>query len=142
MLICLDSNVFIAALSSDETHSDTAQQIILALQANQLQVVYSTIVLGEVLGGSTWTADRLYIDDFFASLENTELVPVTAAVARQAGILRLSAGSKLKLPDAIHLATALDQKADVFITNDGRLAKIAQPFVPTKTLAEWSKKAA
>ncbi len=57
-------------------------------------------------------------------------------IAEQAGRLRQTIAS-LSTQDAIHLATALDQKVDVFVTNDRPLAKIVRKVLPSKTLAEW-----
>jgi predicted nucleic acid-binding protein len=48
---------------------------------------------------------------------NLRLVPADAAICRTAARLR-AAQRSLRLPDAIHLATALEQGATAFVTND------------------------
>ena len=47
------------------------------------------------------------------------MVPITRALLIEAA--RLRASSRLKLPDAIHLATALQYECPVFLTNDTRI---------------------
>ena len=49
------------------------------------------------------------------------------SIAEKAASLR--AVQNLKTPDAIHIATALDQKADFFLTNDAKLPRLPQPQV-------------
>ncbi len=138
MTIALDSNVFIAALSGDETYSDTAQKLIRNIQSGRFNAIYSVIVLAEVLGSGTSLNKKVTINGFFGSLANSQPIVVDTSIANLAGGLR-QRHAKLRLPDAIHLATALDQKADHFITNDLILAKIAKGIIPTKTLAGYDE---
>lgn len=138
LTVALDSNVFIAALSGDETYSGTAQKIIQNIQSGQFSAIYSVIVLAEVRGSGTNLNREVTINGFFGSLANSRPVVVDTSIANLAGGLRQQY-AKLRLPDAIHLATALDQKAGLFITNDLTLAKIAKGIVPTKTLADYQK---
>lgn len=64
------------------------------------------------------------------------MVPVTAYILEQAALLR--ANSKLgklpslKLPDAIHLATAVRERCDVLVTNDSALRKAAEMIAASK----------
>ena len=51
-------------------------------------------------------------------------VPVSDFIAEQAAQLRADYG--LRTPDAIQLATAIRSGASSFLTNDGKLPKIAQ----------------
>jgi predicted nucleic acid-binding protein len=50
------------------------------------------------------------------------LVEVTANIASEAS--RIRAESSLRTPDALHLATALIQKADWFVTNDKAFTRL------------------
>jgi len=50
MLIALDSNVFIAALSPKEDHSPAAQQLVRDIAGAKHQAIASSIVYGEVIG--------------------------------------------------------------------------------------------
>ena len=48
-------------------------------------------------------------------------------------MLRRENGKSLKLPDAIHLATALETKVDYLVTSDKQFAKIASKYLNVKT---------
>ena len=54
--------------------------------------------------------------DILLNAANITTVPVTPITAQVAAELR--AESRLKTPDAIHLATALNHQASSFLTND------------------------
>ncbi len=139
-VIAVDSNVFIAALSSKETHSVIAQQIMRSIAQGEYRAITSSIAYGEVLSISRDIRNTLDLESFFASLENLSIISASDAICLKAGQLRKTHGSSLKLPDALHLATALIGVvggAELFVTNDGPLAKIAAKVMPIKTLADW-----
>ncbi len=138
MPVAIDSNVFIAALSPKENHSPVAQQLIKDIASARYQAVASSIVYSEVISlAKKGRARSLDLISFFHSLRNLKTVPANDSICIAAGRLRQEHGAKLRLADALHLATALDQKADFFITNDLPLAKIAKDIMPTKTLASY-----
>lgn len=62
----------------------------------------------------------LRYDHFFA-LQRFRLIEISDAVIEQATGLRAKYG--FKTPDALHLATAILEKADVFLTADRNLEK-------------------
>lgn len=134
--VALDSNVFIAALSAGEPHSVVAQQLVRDIAQGVHSAVASSIAFGEVLGVSD-AAQELDLAAFFSSMVNLVTVPADDAICLRAAELRRRHGSKLKLPDALHLATALGMKVDVFITNDITLAKVASSVMATKSLSEY-----
>lgn len=138
LLIGLDSDILIAALSPHEAYSEVAKVLATQIAHGKHHAVVSSITYGEVLTLSTGTgAKELNLALFFAKLNHLNSVAADDSLCQAAGKLWRRHG--LKLPDAIHLATALDQKVDVFMTNDLPLAKIACRVLPTKTLAEWPK---
>jgi predicted nucleic acid-binding protein len=53
---------------------------------------------------------------------NLVMSEVTAAIAERAAALR--AQQRIRLPDALQLATAIEHHAAVFVTNDDRLRRI------------------
>jgi predicted nucleic acid-binding protein len=61
-----------------------------------------------------------YYDGFF-SRKPLVVTEISAAVIDRATALRAAHG--FKTPDAIHLATAIEEKADVFLTGDAALAR-------------------
>jgi predicted nucleic acid-binding protein len=136
MLIAIDSNVFIAALSPNEEHSPNAQKLVRDVATGKHTAVASSIVFGEVLGVAN-TSRAEEIEDFFSHINNLKTHPANDSICVRAGALRREHGPALKLPDAIHLTTALVNSVDVFITNDDRLVKAAQKLIPTKLLSEY-----
>jgi predicted nucleic acid-binding protein len=61
--------------------------------------------------------------DFF-TMERLTLGEITAGVIEQATDLRVR--YNFKTPDAIHLATAIEEKADLFLTGDKALARCVE----------------
>jgi predicted nucleic acid-binding protein len=135
MIIAIDSNVFIAALSQKEEHSPNAQRLIRNIAGGKHQAIASSIVYGEIYSVSL-TPTELDLEGFFSQIDNLNTVASDDKICIRAGKLRLKLGSKLRLPDAMHLATALNSNADLFITNDKKLAKAAQKLIPTKLLSQ------
>ena len=135
MVVALDSNVFIAALSSKEEHSPSAQQLIRDIASGKYRAIASSIVYSEVYSVSV-ANQSLDLEGFFSQVDNFATIPASDDICIRAGELRLEYGSKLKLHDAMHLATALHSKVNLFITNDEKLAKVAQKLIPTKLLSQ------
>jgi len=136
-LLYLDSNVIIAALSSKEKHSLVAQKLLQDIVAGEYKAVASSIVYSEILGITKGAGGPdLDLSAFFEQFKNFTTVAAEDDVCALAGVLRRENGSSLRLPDAIHLATALECKATTFITDDTKLYKIAQKLLPTKRLAD------
>lgn len=65
--------------------------------------------------------------DAFFQRRRLRLVDVSAAIIEKATELR--ARYRLKTPDAIHLATAIDVDADLFLTGDADLQRCAEARV-------------
>lgn len=137
-VVALDSNVFIAALSTNELHTKVAQQLIRDIAMGLHSAVASSIALGEVLIVSD-TSHDLNLETFFSRITNLATIPADDTICLKAADLRRQYGTKLKLPDALHLATAFIANADMFITNDVVLAKVATKLIATKLLSDWPK---
>jgi predicted nucleic acid-binding protein len=135
MLIALDSNIFIAALSENEEYSLIAQHLVRDIAAGKHRAITSSIAYGEVLSVSN--NSELDLESFFSNIVHLSTISADDDICLQAGQLRLEYGKKLKFPDAINVATALFAHADRFITNNKPLVKIAQNLLPTTALEEW-----
>jgi predicted nucleic acid-binding protein len=136
-VVALDSNVFIAALSTAELHSAVAQQLVRDIAKGVHTAVASSIALGEVLIVSNADQD-LNLETFFSRITNLATIPADDAICLKAAELRRRYGNKLKLPDALHVATALLANAGMFITNDVSLARVSTNLITTKLLSDWS----
>lgn len=59
---------------------------------------------------------------------DVELLPFTLATAEKYSEVRATTG--LKAGDAIHLATALEEKVRLFVTNDHQIQRLRMPGLP------------
>jgi predicted nucleic acid-binding protein len=59
-------------------------------------------------------------DSYFGGIVN-EVLPLSCQVLERATLLRARYG--FRIPDAIHLAAAIDGDCDLFLTNDSQLAR-------------------
>ena len=85
------------------------------------------LTLAELLTGALREGRRDVADAYAVltlSLPNLAVLPVDARVARRAAELR--AHCRLRLPDALHIATALRFGAGAFVTNDRRLNRVRE----------------
>jgi predicted nucleic acid-binding protein len=134
LLVALDSNVFIAFIEQDEFF-ETAAEIIQKIEHGMLDAVYSSIVYGEVMrmpAGSSLEPIR----QFFDTLGGKDY-PANRIVCSKAAELRRTY-PPLKLPDALHLATAIIARADTFITADKRLLAVAKKEITSVYLKDFT----
>mgnify|MGYP001616021685 CR=1 FL=1 len=135
-LVALDSMVFIYYLdATDKKLNSAAEFLIEPLLQNKGQAITSIISVVETLSTPRYLGDQERLESyslFFLSLPNLTVENVSWDIAQEAARLRRE-NKSLRTPDSIQLATALINKADVFITNDTRLTKLPHP--PLKILS-------
>jgi predicted nucleic acid-binding protein len=121
--IYFDSCAFIEAF---ETSTDIAAVLIQYLDSLRRDgpiVVTSELTVAEVLQrplreGSERTIS--FYEGFLRSTQVLEVVPISRSVLVKAAELRAQ-GFCSKLPDAIHVSTAVDANCNAFVTNDARV---------------------
>lgn len=121
--IYLDANIFILAMESRGSLSDLLIELLIADSKEGQAFVSSELTLGELLVGSVKSNnDQLMstYENVTISNERIEIGPVTREIIRAAAWLRAAAPA-LKLPDAIHIATAISTRCTRFLTNDTRI---------------------
>src|SRR5258708_25875971 len=111
MTVALDSNVFIAYLAQDDAFYESAQRIISQISSGKMAAVYSSLVFGEVVYPVSKPETLAAVNEFFKQLVNARDVPANAAICQRASVMQLAERS-LKLPAAIHLATAIEAQAN------------------------------
>ena len=84
----------------------------------------SAIVRLEVLVKPMTNRDEGLIADYEDFIREQNWLPINDTIV--AGALRLRVDHGIKIPDAIHLATALHYECKEFLTNDDRLGMIAK----------------
>ena len=60
--------------------------------------------------------------DFFHD-PDVEVLPLTAMVCERAARIRAASNFRLKVPDCLHLATAIEHGCNLFLTNDAQLVR-------------------
>lgn len=131
-----DSNVFLSYINGHAARLPVIDAVLEESQRGDLTIITSTISLTEVAFAEMEKQNRVLepaqeqaIDALFSDREVVTLIDFHELVAREARrLLRLAveAGRKLTPMDAIHLATAIRQNADVLHTYDGPLTKIGR----------------
>ena len=120
--VYLDSNFFIYALEEVAPWARITRKILVALDAGACAAVTSELSLAECLVKPLELGRGEIAETYLALLSDRRslnVVPVTRKILVEAAGLR--AATRIKLPDAIHAATALHGNCSSFITNDDRL---------------------
>jgi predicted nucleic acid-binding protein len=123
-MIAYDTNILIYALEGTSSWSAAAQAIVQLGERDGavLSVLaWQELMTGSVLKGSGLDNEvRLALRDFSA----TRFVPVSQAICERAVVLTRLHGKQIFGYDAMYLATALEYKANVFVTNDKALLNL------------------
>ncbi|HEX5647226.1 MAG TPA: PIN domain-containing protein [Nitrospira sp.] len=120
--IYLDTNIFIYALEGYPVFRAVLTTLFTALDRGELMAVTSELTLAEVLVKPLLDRHAERQAAYLQALQpspSLQLVPVSREVLIAAA--RLRADANLKLPDAIHAATAQLTGCDQFLTNDARV---------------------
>lgn len=133
-LVYIDTPVAIYSVEWNPNYFSLLQPLWLKLQAGEIEVVSSELILMETLVLPLRNADQFLLDAYEQLLlyGGIQLIPITQSILRQAANLR--ATSNLKTPDAIHAATALSVSCNQFISNDKGFRNI--PGLPVVILSE------
>ena len=132
--IALDTNIFIYILNGD-SRVKPLLPLFDAAAAGSVTLITSVVAYAEcaVLPyRQEYTAAITAVGDLF-QLTNLQVLPLDFRIADQAARLR-AAHPSLRMPDAILLATALANHAEVFLTNDAGLKAITE--MPVVLLSE------
>lgn len=134
--VYLDANVFIYAVEGSAVFAEVLPPLLAAVAQSTQAAVTSELALAEVLVHPFRDGDRRREEAFTRAVRThggLTVVPVSRAVLVEAARLR-AAFPTLKLPDAIHAATARLNACGVLLTNDARFAAI--PGVEILQLSE------
>ena len=114
--VMVDTAPFIYVLEAHPQFADQFLGLFEAAAKGDLTIALSTITLAEVLTGPFKAGQTALAKRYEKSLSHYKVIPVSTPIAALAAQLR--AQYRLKLPDAIQLATALDIGAAAFVTHD------------------------
>lgn len=123
--VYLDTNIWIYALEAYPEFVSPLTELFRAIDRGELRAVTSELTLAEVLIKPIFDQNiqrQTVYKQTLRSAAFLAVLPVDREILIQAATLR--AESQLKLPDAIHVATAFSTGCSVFLTNDQRLRNI------------------
>jgi predicted nucleic acid-binding protein len=120
-LTVLDAGVLIGVLDGNDPHHERAVGIMRDLDRRGESWVAPATVYAEVLVAPLRAGERLArrVEEFFDDM-GIRVEPTGRAIARAAAALRAAHGPKLRLPDAVVVATGQVLQADRVLTTDRR----------------------
>ncbi|WP_341526285.1 PIN domain-containing protein [Nostoc sp. UHCC 0302] len=124
-LVYLDTNIWIYALEGYPEFIQDLTQLFQSIEQGNLSAVTSELSLAEALVKPFQNQDLAQQTTYKQAINNSQnliVVPVSRQVLIEAAKLR--AVVKIKLPDAIHAATALLTQCSTFLTNDQRFESV------------------
>lgn len=122
--VYLDTNVFVRGFEGEGAVSEALRRLLAAANDGRRFLLTSQLSLAETVQKPFTDGNDRLVDIYTGWLRDgttsLEVAPNTADVLFEAAVLR-SEYRALKLPDAIHVATALATGAHVMISDDKRL---------------------
>jgi predicted nucleic acid-binding protein len=117
-LVYIDTMILIYTVERFPTYWPLLQPLWLAAQAGNIGIVTSELTLMESLVGQLKNGNKALETAFESMLlgSDTRLLPITQSILRAGA--RLRATTKLRTPDGLHAATALDAGCALFVSND------------------------
>jgi predicted nucleic acid-binding protein len=126
MKIALDTNVLIYFLEGIEPQASKVEKILDLFMKTENEGIVSTVSVAEILTGFYMAGDmartekaKHLLNDL--TLTGFKIVPVTFEIADLAASLKAKRGGRL--PDALIVATALNQAANVVYSEDKDLQR-------------------
>ncbi len=131
-LVYVDTSPVIYSVEENVIYSELLEPLWRELEAGQIMVVSSELILLETLVVPLRNNDTVLIAAYenILTRSDLDLFPITAQILREAAHLR--ATTNLKTPDAMHAATALSAKCTQFLTNDVAFRRV--PNLPVVIL--------
>jgi predicted nucleic acid-binding protein len=93
-----------------------------AAEQGRLQLALTTVTVAEVLAGPFKAKQTALAKRYEKALNRYQVMPLSAQVAALAAQLRVQ--YRLKLPDAVQLASALDLGAAALVTHDRDFSRV------------------
>jgi predicted nucleic acid-binding protein len=124
-LTVVDAGIIIGVLDAADAHHVAAVRVLSAAISGDDRIAVPASAYAEVLVAPArrGPAARRAVDEFLADIA-ADVEPITRQSAARAAELRATHGRRLKLPDALVVATALHLKADRVLTTDRRWPKL------------------
>jgi predicted nucleic acid-binding protein len=125
--IYIDTNIWIYAIEGYSEYSQNLHLLFTAIDRGQLRAVTSELTLAEVLVKPVKNQQDFVREAYETAVRPSaflQVIGISRDILIQSACLR--AKSNLKLPDAIHAATALASQCKLFLTNDQGFQSVPQ----------------
>lgn len=135
--VYLDANIFIYTLEGMEPWADLLSDVFVGLTIGELSAVTSSLSLSECLVLPFKQNKNELVAVYREALLPSHYLtaaPIDDRVLISAANIRGQTG--LKLPDAIHAATALTQQCTAMLTNDPGFKRV--PGIQLFLLSDWT----
>ncbi len=120
--VYLDTNIFIYAVEAVAEYAAAVDALFDLIEGDEIEAVTSELTLAEALA-KPFEAGRPDIAQVYEAMLAPSswlaVLPVERAILIEAA--RLQAALTLRLPDAIHVATAVAAGCNAFLSNDRRI---------------------
>ena len=117
-IIALDTNCFIYYFE-EKRYLKALEYLFSGIENGSFQALTSVLTITEILVKPQSLGLQNVVDEYIALLgtyPNLKIIPLTLDIA--VGAAEIRSTYKLRTPDAIHLATAWENQATLFLTND------------------------
>jgi predicted nucleic acid-binding protein len=133
MIVYLDVNCLIYFVERNPAWWPKITSRIAALRAAGNELAVSDLTRAECLVGPFKSGNSAVLASYQAVFADpdVQVLPLTATVCERGARIRATYG--LKLPDALHLAAALEHGCGLFLTNDLQLKKCQEVNVEVLT---------
>jgi predicted nucleic acid-binding protein len=134
MIVYLDTNCVIYLVEQNPAWGPKVVERIAALRQTGDGVATSDLTRTECLAHPFAMSNAALIADYktLFSGAQVQMLPLTAAVCERAAEIRAASGFKIKVPDCLHLAAAIEHGCGLFLTNDADLSTC--PQIPVEVL--------
>jgi predicted nucleic acid-binding protein len=119
--ICLDANIFIYAVEGVNAIADALVAVLDLVDSGAAEAITSELTLAEVLVNPLSAGRHDVVDicqSTLVSSDHLTVLPVTRAILIESARFRSRFGPRL--PDAVHVATAVVGGCDAFLSGDRR----------------------
>ena len=125
--IAVDTSIFIYQLEAHPRYVDLTDPVFAWLEHPQHAAVTSTITMAELLVQPYRNSDERQVDEFYGLLTtypHLDWIAPNLTIADKAA--RIRAAHRLRTPDALQAATALQSEATGLITNDSVFERVKE----------------
>jgi len=129
-LVTVDSAPIIYFLEGHSAYSPYFLPLFEQVEAGRLQAIISPVTVAEVVAGPLGHGNELLADRYYQALTsgpNWSVQDLTAEISLMAARIRMR--YRLKLPDAIQVATAISTGASALITHDRDFRNVKEMLI-------------